>query len=101
MHPPPAHEGAASLTYRLGGAYGTFHATVSMHDGPPQSLSPSTFAVYGDGELLRRSGPVSSQADAQDCAVSVRGVDRLRIEVRSAGDPRGAHLVWLDPYLTR
>jgi hypothetical protein len=101
MHPPPPHEGSASLTYRLGGASGTFHATVSMHDGPPVSESPATFAVYGDGRLLWRSGPVSSQADAQDCAVSVQGVDRLRIEVRSGGDPRGAHMVWLDPHLTR
>jgi serine/threonine protein kinase len=101
MHPPPAWVGAASLTYRLGGDFQTFRADVSLNDGPPGSEAPFVFAVYGDGQLLWKSRPLWSQADAQTCIVAVRGVDRLRIEVQSAGEPRGAHAVWIEPGLAR
>ncbi len=101
MHPPPAHEGSASLTYRLGGEFKTFHAEVTLNDGPPRSESPVTFAVYGDDRLLWQSRSVSTQGDGQTCAVAVQGVDRLKVEVRCAGEPRAAHAVWVDPYLAR
>jgi hypothetical protein len=101
MHPPPAWEGPASITYRLGGEYRTFRAEVSLNDGPPESEAPFEFAVYGDGQLLWRSRPLSSQADAQTCEVSVQGRERLRLEVQSADEPRGAHAVWIEPYLER
>jgi hypothetical protein len=96
-HPPQA----AGLTYRLGGAYRSFRAEVSLNDGPPRSESPCTFAVYGDGRLLWKSAPVSTQADAQTCTVDVQGVDRLKLEVRCAGAERGAHAVWIEPSLSR
>jgi eukaryotic-like serine/threonine-protein kinase len=101
MHPPPPHEGAANLTYRLGKNYTEFSSEVSLNDGPGRCETPVTFAVYGDGQLLWRSRGVSSQADRQVCTVSVEDMDLLTIEVRSAGDPRGAHAVWIDPYLER
>jgi serine/threonine protein kinase len=101
MHPPPDDEGSANLTYHLAKEFESFHAEVSQNDGPPHSQSPYTFAVYGDGKLLWQSRPVSRQADQQNCAVSVRGVDNLRIEVRCTGEPRGAHAVWIEPFLTK
>jgi serine/threonine protein kinase len=98
MHPPPLPPGAAaSISYRLGKQYRTFRTTVSMNDGPPRSSAACTFAVYGDGRLLWQSAPVWSHADAQPCAVSVRGVDVLKIAVTSDGPPFGAHMVWLEP----
>jgi hypothetical protein len=102
MHPPPPGEGgAASLSYRLGGTYRTFHTEVSLRDGPGGSENPVTFAVYGDGQLLWKSRPVVTQADLQTCEVSVKGVDRLKIQVSCAGEPRGAHAVWIEPSLSR
>jgi serine/threonine protein kinase len=101
MHPPPHWEGTAYVTYRLRGEFETFQAEVSLNDGPPQSESPFTFAVYGDGALLWKSRPVSRQADQQTCSVSVRGVDQLKLEAQSAGDPRGAHAVWVEPSLSK
>jgi serine/threonine protein kinase len=101
MHPPPAWEGPASLSYRLDGKFATFHTTVSINDGPPRAASPCTFTVRGDGKVLWQSRPVSTQADTQICAVSVQGVDELKLEVSSAGDPRGAHAVWVEPYAAR
>jgi hypothetical protein len=101
MHPPPEHEGTANVTYHLGKEFESFHAEVSQNDGPPESESPFTFAVYGDGRLLWKSRPLSRQADQQTCMVSVRGVANLKIEVQSHGEPRGAHAVWIEPFLSK
>jgi hypothetical protein len=60
-----------------------------------------TFSVFGDGHLLWKSRPVSSQADADHCKVSVKGVDQLTIEVDCPGFPGRAHAVWIDPYVAR
>jgi hypothetical protein len=99
MHPPGEdQEGKpASLSYSLGKAYQVFQAEVTFNDGPVRSETPCTFFVYGDGRLLWKSTPVSSQADAQQCQVSVEDVDILRIVVICPGSPRGAHAVWVDP----
>jgi serine/threonine protein kinase len=101
MHPPPAWEGPASITYNLRGAYENFHAEVTLNDGPGDSESPFTFAVYGDGRVLWKSRPVQRQSDTQTCNISVKGVDRFKIEVQSQDEPRGAHAVWVEPYLTQ
>ncbi len=100
MHPPMRPDGgAASLGYRLGKQYGHFYAETSLNDGPPESETPLTFSVFGDGRLLWRSRPVQSQADAERCAISVTGVDVLRLQVDCPGPPRGAHAVWVEPYV--
>jgi serine/threonine protein kinase len=102
MHPPPDFEGnLASITYRLGGEYRTFHAQVSLNDGVPQSEQPFAFAVFGDDKLLWKSKLLTTQADAQTCDVSVAGVERLRIEVKGEGPSMGAHAAWIEPVLTR
>jgi serine/threonine protein kinase len=101
MHPPPGWEGPASLSYRLDRKFSTFHAVVSIHDGVPRAASPCTFTVRGDGRVLWQSVPVWTQADTQTCAVSVQGVDELKIEVGCGGDPRGTHAVWVEPYAAR
>jgi serine/threonine protein kinase len=97
MHPPPAHEGAASLSYALGKKFTRFQAKVSMNDGPPRSEFPFVFALYGDGRLLWQSRPVVSQADTQTCSVALEDVDVLTLTVTSHGGPRGAHAVWIEP----
>jgi hypothetical protein len=101
MHPPRKPNAPASLSYRLGKRFGTFRAEVGMGDGPPQSETACTFWVYGDGRLLWKSGSVQEQAHRQECAVSVKGVDVLRIAVTCPGRAHGAHMVWLDPRVTR
>jgi serine/threonine protein kinase len=107
MHPPPLPEGGSSkVGYSLGKRFRTFEAEVSLNDlpfrkGDWQCETPVTFSVYGDGQLLWKSRPVSSQADAQRCAVSVAGVDVLTIEVDCPGPPRDAHAVWIEPHVER
>ncbi len=98
MHPPMLpNGGAASLSYKLGKQYGVFNADISLNDGPPEADTPLTFSVFGDGRLLWQSHPVRRQADADRCAVSVKGVDVLTLQVNCPGSPRGAHAVWVEP----
>ena len=53
MHPPMRpNGGAASLSYRLGKQYSVFNAETSLNDGPPETDTPLTFSVFGDGRLL-------------------------------------------------
>jgi serine/threonine protein kinase len=102
MHPPHPGEGnEASLTYSLRKEYKTFETKVSIGDTPDRAESPATFYVYGDGKLLWRSNPVWSRADEQACAVSVQGIDRLKLATSCAGPPRGTHAVWLDPVVSK
>ncbi len=98
MHPPMQPEGGtAGLSYKLGGMYARFGAEASLNDGPPESMTPLTFTVRGDGRILWQSHPIRRQDDAERCEVSVRGVDVVTIEVNCPGDPRGAHAVWIEP----
>jgi hypothetical protein len=102
MHPPmQPGGGTASMSYSLAGRYATLSAEASLNDGPPESVTPLTFSVLGDGHLLWRSHPIRRQADAERCVVSVKGVDVVTIEVNCPGDPRGAHAVWIEPEVAR
>jgi serine/threonine protein kinase len=106
MHPPPLPDGGTSrLGYSLRKRFSTFEAEVSMNDIPfekdARSETPVTFSVFGDGRLLWKSRPVSSQEDADQCKVSVAGVDLLTIEVNCPGFPGGAHAVWIEPFVAR
>jgi serine/threonine protein kinase len=97
MHPPPPHEGVASISYRLGKRYRHLEAQASLNDSSDGSASPLTFSVYGDGKLLWRSPPLLTRADTRTCAVSLEHVDVLKLEVIAEGDIRKAHAVWIEP----
>jgi hypothetical protein len=102
MHPPLSPEGGNTwLAYSLRKQFDVFQADVSLNDGPNRSFHPLTFSVYGDGKLLWRSRQVLSRDDTQNCNVSVKNVDVLKIEVECAGDPRGAHAVWIEPRVSK
>ena len=101
MHAAPPNEGPARVSYRLGKQFSTLHVEVSQNDGPPRAMTPCTFHVYGDGKELWRSRPVVSQEDTQTQAIDVRGVETITLEVQCPGEPRGAHMVWIDPYLEK
>jgi hypothetical protein len=100
MHPPTTPVGGVSrLGFALGGNFASFDADVSLNDGPPRSDTPLTFSVFGDGQLLWKSRPVVTQADAQKCSIAVKGVNVLAIQLDCPGFPGGAHAVWIDPRL--
>lgn len=98
-HQPP-EGGPVQIRYELRKQYSRFQASVSLNDGP-RDCAPLTFAVYGDDKLLWESEPVTSQADTQSCSLSVRGVEQLKLEVRTTGPEKGTHGVWIEPYVTK
>lgn len=101
IHLPPQDEKTARLSFRIGKRFSTFTTEVSLNDGPPE-CTPMTFTVYGDGRLLWKSKPVATQEDTQPCpALSVKGVDKLTLQVTASGDERGTHAVWIEPYLSK
>jgi hypothetical protein len=103
MHPGP--EGPASVTYALDGQYDAFHSQVSLNDSADVPPPPMIFSVYGDDDRLlwRNKKPVLTTDDKEACSVSVKGVNRLTLEVAVNGKAKvkGAHGVWIEPYLTK
>jgi serine/threonine protein kinase len=104
--PEPSDKAASvcstSITFRLGKRYKVLHALVSMNDGPRESEAPMTFSVHGDGKLLWKSKPVLTQNDSQRLDISVAGIDVFKIEVTHPLAPgRGAHGVWIEPFLAK
>ncbi|MBI2920024.1 MAG: protein kinase [Planctomycetes bacterium] len=96
MHPGPG--GPAFATFDLAGRYATFTATVALNDGPREdAATPLTFTVLGDGKILWECKPFQSRTESQECAVSVKDVRELRLEVKCAGEPRAAHALWIEP----
>jgi serine/threonine protein kinase len=101
MHAPVPDGGTVKVSYRLDGQFGSFHANVSLNDGPAYSATPLTFVVRGDGKVLWKSRGVQSQADTQTCDVAVQGVQVLVLEVQCPGDAHGGHAVWIEPHVAR
>lgn len=97
MHPGP--DGlAAEMVFNLDKRFGTFQTDVTLNDDVRETPPPLTFLVYGDDKLLWTSpNPVRSQANKQACRISVKGVSRLKLQVKCTGEPRGGHALWIDP----
>ena len=89
------------MVYSLEGRFSRFRTDVCLNDDV-RGAPPMTFRVYGDDKLLWESKkPVTSQKDKQSCDISVKGVDRLRLDVICSGEPRAAHALWIDPRLKK
>jgi hypothetical protein len=99
MH--PTWDGSVSLTYSLAGQFQEFRGEVSVNDSSKGSSSPMTFFVYGDGQILWKSKPVSGQEDGQSFVVSVKGVKLLKLETAASGPVGGAHGVWIEPVVRK
>jgi hypothetical protein len=98
MHPMP--QGPSQVTFALDRKYATFRGRVTQNDGPREGPeSPMTFTILGDGTVLWRSKPVASRKDAQPFQVSVKGVQKLRLEVGCSGGIKAAHGLWFEPTL--
>jgi serine/threonine protein kinase len=97
----PVREGPVRLTYSLSGQYREFRGEVGLNDSSKGSFTPMNFLIFGDGEILWRSKPVTGHEDRQPFNVSVKGVKSLTIEVGANGAVGGAHGVWIEPVLVK
>jgi hypothetical protein len=93
----PGNNSSITVTYPLAGKYDEFQATIGVLARP---LSRLTFRVWGDDKRLWESTPISTPQTGTDLRVSVRGVQKLKLEVHCPGSFAYAHAIWIDPRLT-
>jgi hypothetical protein len=96
MHPPdkPAY---ASAKFRLGGQAAVFKAGMALDDSTGGSRDACVFEVWGDGERLWHSEPVSKPRQIYKATLDVTGVKVLELRAASQGSHFGLHAVWLEP----
>jgi serine/threonine protein kinase len=96
-------KGKVGLSYALNGRFEFFTAEVSLNDTSTRSPVALTFSVYGDGERLWQSLPVTTRNHTQRCEIWVSGVSVLELTVTNpAGETRsvqGAHSIWIEPHV--
>ncbi len=100
MQPPT--EGTSYVVFRLGGSYRDFRGTAGLLEKKARESTgvPLTFKVIGDDRQLWASSPIQQESAAQSFQISVRGVQRLRLEVDCPGMADAAWAAWINPTLT-
>jgi alpha-galactosidase len=82
--------------------FSRFTALVGIDDSARDRSRPVSFAIYGDGKLLARSGPVRYGAAPVPISANVRGVKIVELVARTATPTRFADPVtWGDAALSR
>ncbi len=86
----------SETSFNVANIYGKFTAMVGPDDNSRVKNGSLEFSVYGDGNELWHSGPVSYGAAAVPVSVDIKGVRRLVLKVRSSGTGRGPDLAdWI------
>jgi serine/threonine-protein kinase len=104
--PPPAG-GLASASYKIGGKYKVFEATVALDDSAGAgkgSTSPFVFSLWPEGwpKPLWESKPLQKCGDTDEVRADINGIDRLKLEVKSQGpNSSKAPAVWLEPRISK
>jgi len=113
-------DGPVSVSYRLKKQFTSFQSEVAVTEnrtpkvtesfskkghflkkdsGSVKAAASCTFSVYGDGKLLWQQ--MATTHDTPSCAVSVSGVDVLKIVATAHASSRGVHANWLEPSLRK
>ena len=96
-HPPG--RGTITVTYQLGGRYTRFLGYAALNDSRTSSSSPLTFSIVCDRKTVWRSKPIRARKQPQAFAISVKGVQVLKLKVACPGSVIDAHAVWFEPRL--
>jgi hypothetical protein len=75
----------SSLTYKIGGKFKTFHATIGIASGM-ETRGSVIFKLIGDGKELFASPLLRGSSPPMDVAVPIEGVDELTLQVNDGGD---------------
>ncbi len=90
----------SSLKYTLGGTCSVFTASVGIDD-EVNGKGNVIFAVYGDGDQLYNSGPMSGTDAAKSVNVNVAGLTELKLAVSPATNSIDyAHADWANAKVT-
>src|SRR5262249_937575 len=100
----PPSNGFSTVKYRLNGEAKVFRASVAINDlegdarGP---VTPLTFKVLGDGEVLWESGAVRTAGKGPEAHLNIAGVDLLELQVACPGAFFNARALWLEPQISK
>ena len=82
--------------------FARFSAVVGIDDSARDRSEPVTFAIYGDGKLLRKTAPMPFGTQPMELSVDVRGVKLIELVARTAKPMRFPDPVaWGDAALLR
>jgi NPCBM/NEW2 domain len=101
LHARPS--GNVTIKYRLGKRFSAFRSQVVIPEMFPWQGNPSTplvFKIQGDGRLLWQSRPMGQKGDNQACTLSVRGVDKLSLQIDCPGPENWGLGAWIEPQLS-
>lgn len=100
MHPPGG--GTARALYHLAKRYKSFKAVVALNDtGSKEPAEPVVFSLAADGKEVWKSRPLRKAGETQECAVSVKNVQRLELRATCPNGNAHCHAVWLEPHVNR
>lgn len=97
LHPGTAE---AIVRFPIGGKWRSLKTGVGVNDQVGSYSGRINFSVYGDGKLLWKSAPITSEKIAQFTEINVKNVQAIELRTSTPSFP-GAHAVWLDPILTK
>ena len=83
----------SDVVYNLGGAYGSFLSDIGIDDHQTTNGS-AVFQVFADGNLVYDSGLMTPATATKNVALSMTGVQQLRLHVGDGGD--GNAYDWAD-----
>ncbi len=97
----PLRSEEGSIAYALDRKFAKLDVTVGVA-GEPNSQSPLTFRVVGDGRELWKSPTIHAKTGQREaaCSVSVAGVQELELRVARDGSTLNAQAAWIEPRLT-
>ena len=95
--PHPFQHGTSSVSYALNSQFSIFSGTATVADNAePRSLR---FCIKGDGKTLWRSEIIQTGKHAEEFSVSVKGINRLELEIECPGSASVAWGMWVSPRL--
>jgi hypothetical protein len=99
---PADDRGTSQISFALGNRYARLRGMAAIADddadGEPadgRKLN-AVFRIYGDGNLLWDSEPLTASGSHQDFEVEIRGVDILALVAESDAPSEASRLVWVD-----
>lgn len=100
LSPHPPNNGYSSVTYQLGAhRFRRFTAIAAMHDRANNQVTPVTFQVWGDGQLLHETSPLRGGGVQEAVSVAISGVRALELRVVCTGQNTAANALWAYPEL--
>jgi len=98
---PDEDEGVSQVSYMLDGKFATLRGTAGISDvgdeaRPGDQTPAAVFRIYGDGNLLWESDPLTGFGAAQQFEVEIKGIEVLALMAESSSSSELSRFAWGD-----